>query len=223
MQNSQGCAPPAAAPCPTRDGTNSPRCVPPRLSRGTSTACSLPPTHDKKRLRSKHQTLTHLTHHHTIVTLHGCPAVLVELRKAFPLLAIYGFIHEITSFGSTIFVKKVFLPRFTHSETFTIQPARILRVLLTGEPVNLNIVAVHSGPTEPADRRKTHLTQAFGSACADFCTFVLGDLNAVFPGDGRLNINSLVPEPFDDPLGKWLHDTWPTFLAIAYDGYSRVG
>jgi hypothetical protein len=54
-------------------------------------------------------------------------------------------------------------------------------------------------------------------------SFIIGDFNAAFPGDPQRNLDSLATEVVDDPLGKWIHTTWPSLTAIAYDGFSRCG
>ncbi len=63
----------------------------------------------------------------------------------------------------------------------------------------------------------TRLATPFAITC------ILGDLNATFPGDFRLNLASNNRDYSDDPLGTHIHHHHDHFKAIYYDGFSRCG
>ncbi len=53
-------------------------------------------------------------------------------------------------------------------------------------------------------------------------TIAMGDLNATFPCDHRLDLTKRSKEFNDDQIGAWIQSEFVDFRALDYEGYSRA-
>ena len=122
-------------------------------------------------------------------------------------------------------VRHTLLHRCTTVTAHQLEPGRLLRLILDGPTLALNLVSVHLDTSLPQMVQHTLLRRLLHlrDPTLDFITLLSGDFNFTFPGDSRLRLCDTRHISSDDPLGAWFVEQSDPFKAIHYDGYSRVG
>jgi hypothetical protein len=130
----------------------------------------------------------------------ACRADLVELQKRFNFTNIYGVFCSSRSAGRIIiFIRRTLVDEAGTVITNNIYEGRPLQVELILDTFHLNIVSLHIEQASPVAARRTQ----FAAACV--IGFHLGlkstliYLNAMFPGDGRLKLSTMI---IGDPMWK---------------------
>lgn len=181
------------------------------------------------RQSAKHRILQQLLDSSDVLALqetHGDAAHLYELQKHLPFHALYGSFCEHRGQGGVVLaIRRTLLARCTTVTAHQLEPGRVLRLLLDGPSVALNLVSVHIDTSLPQNLQHNLLRRLLQvrDLTLDFTTLLAGDFNFTFPGDSRLRLCDTRYIPSDDPLGSWFVEHSDPFKAIHYDGYSRVG
>jgi hypothetical protein len=102
---------------------------------------------------------------------------------------------------------------------------RSIRVQLAFQESELNQVCLHVDPAGTLDAKRNLVDTALGTRLASRNTVsrVMGDLNAIFSGDFRLNLALNSRDQSDDPLGTHIHLQHGAFKALHYDVFCPKG
>ena len=186
-------------------------------------------SYDQDKYKKKLAKIRRLLDTCTVVAIqesHGTEEDLQELLKLWPDVRGYGTFHSNPAAGgSLILVRRSFSSSASSSYHRPLEPGRSLQLLLHFPGASLNLICIHSDPSQAAGVRRHWLRLALGTRSLDDSelTIALGDFNLTLPGDYRLDISNDTRDYATDSLGTWLHSEMGDFRAVGYEGFSRAG
>lgn len=180
--------------------------------------------YDRQRFRSKLRAVRMLVDSNDVVTLqetHGMSDNLAELLKMFPDCWACGTFADSRNAGGTAILPRLsFLLMATSVVSQPIEPRQSIRLMIDFSGGSLNVIAIHSDPSQALGLRRHWLRQALEARgeSGRVLTLALDCLSASMPDDGRFD---LADGARDYPIGVWLQEVFRDSCQVAHEGCSR--